>query len=384
MLRFLRAFFFLSTGTPGVRFRKYDKPTQATFKQLFDSVAFMKESSDTSSTTQQGLVKTAQDVDAISRNSTSDADMFSKGLKPHMLPNVFSNPATPSTAITVTTATNATGRTGGTGKDFYIQNTLAIVSTSPEIVVIQPAPGESASIAFNGTALDLGKVLVNALDPTASYLEDAIETDTTCRLGIVANGTNEKLKFTIKDKLYEMSIFGGTNLQFAAAFPANIGTGCWDGWVLADGGVYVDSGGNNIVVANMAGYFPVGLASPGNYTTLQSHADATAASGADTVTLTTPQIPVHNHGVGTLATASDGIHTHDVQIKYQINSPSSGDPNDYNVLECDQLSNLCTVTTDNSTAHTHAVSGSTANAGTGNAHENRPPFTIVAYVVYIG
>lgn len=384
MNRYLRNFFFLVTGTPGVRFRKYDKPTQATYQQLFDSVAFMKESSDSATTTQQGLGKIAQDTDAINRNSTPDADAFTKILKPHMLPNVLANPSTPGTGIAVTTANNATGRTGGTGKDFYIQNTMGITSSSPEIVVTQPAPGEDAVISFNSTGLPLGKVMVNASDPTPSYLEDAIETDNTCRVKIQANGTNEKLQINYRDKVGECTMYAGTNVMFATDFPANIGTGCWAGWVLADGGVYNNSAGSPVTVPDLGGYMPVGYISAGLYPTLRSHTDNTAASGANSVTLTTPQIPVHNHGVGTLATSSDGAHTHGLQIKYHINSPSSGDPNDYNALECDQLSNLCSLTTQSDGTHTHPITGSTANAGSGNAHENRPPFTVVAFVYYIG
>lgn len=384
MNRFLRGFFFLVTGNPGVRFRKYDKPTQATYQQLFDSVAFMKESADSATTLQQGLGKIAQDSDAINRNSTPDADAFTKIVKPHMLPNVLVNPATPGTALTVTTANNTTGRTGGSGKDFYIQNTMEVTSTSPEIVVTQGNPGEDVVLSFNPGTLDLGKVLVNASDPTASYLEDAVETDTPCLLEITPNGTNEKLKFNLKVRVGDLRMYAGTNIMFAADFPANIGTGCWAGYVLADGGTYTDSNGNLVAVPDMTGYFPVGYQNPGNYTTLRSHTDATAASGADSVALITAELPVHNHSAGTLATASDGAHTHSVSIKYHINSPSSGDPNDYNALECDQLSNLCNLNTASDGTHTHTISGSTGNAGSGTAHENRPPFTVVAFVYAIG
>ena len=385
--RYLRNFFFLVTGNPGVRFRKYDKPTQSTFVQLFDSVGFIKEKDDTATTSAQGFTKLAIDSNAISRNSTVDADGFSKVVQPHQLPNVFKNPSFPNTAIDVISANNSTGRTGGTGKDFYIKNTLAVTSTSPELVVTQTNPGENVSLALNTALLGAGKVYVNALDPTISYLEDAVESGNTCRLTIAPNGTNEKLKFTVKDKLLEMTIFAGNNAQFNTYFPGNQGLigSCWEGWVLANGGTYLDSSGSPVTVVDMSGYFAVGYQSPGNYIALQSHVDAASASGANSVSLTIPQLPAHDHTAGTLVNSASGAHTHNVTHQYDAATENGGGPGStMNGLECGQTGSTCNFVTDSAPTHTHTISGNTGVTGTGSAHENRPPFTIVAYVVYIG
>lgn len=384
--RFLRNFFFLVTGNPGVRFRKYDKPTQATFQQLFDSVGFLKEKDDTSTTSTQGFVKLALDTNAISRDSSVDADQFSKVVQPHQLPNVFKNPATPNTAITVSSANNTTGRTGGTGKDFYVQNTMSVTSSSPAIVATQTNPGENVVLSLNTTGLDLGKVLVNVSDPTASYLEDAVESGNTCRLDIAANVTNEKLTLTVKDKILEMTMFAGSNIQFSTYFPANQGLAgsCWEGWVLANGGTYTNSSGSPVTVLDMGGYFPVGYKSPGNYPTLQAHVDSGAAAGAETVALTIPNLPVHDHTSGTLVTAASGAHSHTVTHQYDSNAENGGSGSTMNGLECGQVGSTCDVTTSVSSTHTHTISGNTGTTGSGTAHENRPPFTVVAYVVYIG
>lgn len=50
----------------GVRFRKRDKPTQETMKDLCDSVTFKEEPGDKATTTQQGLVRTVSDANAKS------------------------------------------------------------------------------------------------------------------------------------------------------------------------------------------------------------------------------------------------------------------------------------------------------------------------------
>jgi len=95
-------------------------------------------------------------------------------------------------------------------------------------------------------------------------------------------------------------------------------------------------------------------------------------SDTDSVTLETANLPAHAHAAGTLATASDGAHTHTIgfagggsgsvpQQPYQV----SADPaQDYS-------------TTSSSGAHTHAMSGSTANAGSGTA------FTVDTVPAYI-
>ena len=387
-IRFLRSFFFLITGTPGFRFRKYDKPTQATFKQLFDSAGFIKEKDDTANTVDQGFVKKAQDTASIARNTTADVDGFTKTVLPHQLPNVFANPLTPLTSIAVTSANNVTGRTGGTGKDFYIENTLAVTSISPSIIVTQGAPGEDVTLDLSTASFDFGKVKVNALDPTATYLDSAVESYNTCRLEINTIVSNEKLSFKTKDKLYEMTMYAGTNVQFALDFPANQGAvgGCWEGWVKADGGTYLNSSSVAVTVINMPGTFPVAWGTA-LYPTIGNQVDSAALAGANNIALSTPELPPHLHTNGSLVNTADGSHTHNFQIKYDAAVEAGGSGTTTNGLVASQtLPDLHTMTTLSSDplTHTHTISGSTGLTGSGTAHENRPPFTVVGYVTYIG
>lgn len=101
--------------------------------------------------------------------------------------------------------------------------------------------------------------------------------------------------------------------------------------------------------------------------------------GADTVTLAEAQLPAHGHAAGALAAASGGGHSHAYfQGASHAVVPSSG-----TVTRGYLNGNATEVTrqTDVQGAHTHGISGSTASAGGGQAHENRPPYLALAYIM---
>jgi len=125
-----------------------------------------------------------------------------------------------------------------------------------------------------------------------------------------------------------------------------------------------------------------------------------ATGGADTVTLTTAQIPghthtgpSHTHGSGTLSTGSNGSHIHNditrrtrAEVTHGHTTTKTGvaaPPTDHTGND--------TINTGSAGSHTHSISGSTASAGTGNtgstggggSHENRPPYYALAYVMRI-
>ena len=101
-----------------------------------------------------------------------------------------------------------------------------------------------------------------------------------------------------------------------------------------------------------------------------------STGGADSVTLTTAQIPSHSHGSGTLTTSTDGSHTHVIK-------PSLGYLGRAGTGAEDMLKYYSGTTTSTETggAHSHSISGTTSNAGNGNSHENRPPYYALAYIM---
>lgn len=385
--RQFRNFFFLATGTPGVRFLKYDKPTEQTFRQLFDSVGFLKEKDDTATTSTQGFTKLSSDTAAQNRDSTPGADFFALSVRPHQLPNCLVDPAFPLNALSITPVNQATGRTGGTGKDFIFKNTLTVTAPGPNnpIVVTQANPGENVSLTFNfaNLGLLLGQVLVNNLDPTPSYLQQAISSLSPCRLDIAPDPTNDVLEFEVKDKIGEVTMYHGTNLQFTVDFPGNIGIGCWLGWVVCDGSSYPNSQSVMVATPDMRGKFPVGYDAI-TYPIIGANTDNLAQSGANSVALGVANLPPHVHEAGTLVTGLAGAHNHPVDLGFGIISLAGTGTN---VAICDNASGCGAIATTDGD-HVHAITGQTGDGSTtgltGSAHENRPPFTVLVFVKYIG
>ena len=125
-------------------------------------------------------------------------------------------------------------------------------------------------------------------------------------------------------------------------------------------------------VAWGSGRVPVGInTSDSNFNTVEK------TGGASTVALTTAQMPSHSHAKGTLATASAGAHTHNIQ-----NQKAAWGTNSGNRVLIDATSGYTAVTNKTTTsggAHTHTISGSTAASGSGSAHTNLQPY-IVCYM----
>ena len=98
--------------------------------------------------------------------------------------------------------------------------------------------------------------------------------------------------------------------------------------------------------------------------------------GADTVTLTTANLPTHSHGVGSLATNNTGAHTHKTSSsntygngKYTFTYDIGAGPDEWNLV------------TESAGAHTHTISGSTASTGSGSAVTITNPYIMLHYII---
>ena len=107
-----------------------------------------------------------------------------------------------------------------------------------------------------------------------------------------------------------------------------------------------------------------------------------ATGGAASVTLTTTEMPSHTHGhnfSGTAATA--GAHTHN----YSSRALDRGKPGTSGVrVWSEDNGDSSTTTSAGSHSHTITLSGSISNEGLGAAHENRPPYYALAYIMRTG
>lgn len=120
-------------------------------------------------------------------------------------------------------------------------------------------------------------------------------------------------------------------------------------------------------VAWGSGRVPVGVdASDTNFSTVEK------TGGASTVTLTTAQMPSHSHAKGTLAADSGGAHKHNLNFT----KAAWGVDGVSNKVLADSTSYtaLTNKTTASGGSHGHTISGSTAAAGSGNAHSNLQPY----------
>ena len=102
-----------------------------------------------------------------------------------------------------------------------------------------------------------------------------------------------------------------------------------------------------------------------------------AVGGSETHTLSTSELPAHSHSAGTLAADSSGAHTHTYQYTYSLGNAISGGSG-YNMW------GESTTSTSSNGAHTHTISGSTATAGSGSAHNNVQPTIILNVCIYAG
>lgn len=138
------------------------------------------------------------------------------------------------------------------------------------------------------------------------------------------------------------------------------------GWVLCDG---------NNGTPNLKGRFVVGAGN--NYS-------VNTTGGANSVTLTTNQMPSHNH---TGTTNSNGAHTHKVVraegdddgYKSLAWKSSDGNYEEYDLYGHSNNANWGKTNSVGSHSHTLTMN----NTGGGQAHENRPPFYALAFIMRI-
>lgn len=102
-----------------------------------------------------------------------------------------------------------------------------------------------------------------------------------------------------------------------------------------------------------------------------------STGGVNAVALTVENLPSHSHGLGTLNAGSSGAHNHTYRrysiLRDRSSHSSSG-----------VWRRTRGASTSSSGAHSHGSSGSTALTGNGEAHENRPPYYALFFIMATG
>lgn len=169
------------------------------------------------------------------------------------------------------------------------------------------------------------------------------------------------------------------------------------GWALCDGKWYdpkdnsdkgTQSNDRTIQTPDLSGRFIVSYDSV-NYPTMNE------TGGAETVTLTTSQIPAHTHSPGTLGgTAESSLHNHSFVATLNNNNGSTGNPalpqrteaephggNALTFYTGSDPTSSAVGSTDGSHIHSLNITGSTASTGGSDPHENRPPYYVLAFIM---
>jgi microcystin-dependent protein len=163
------------------------------------------------------------------------------------------------------------------------------------------------------------------------------------------------------------------------------------GWVLCDGsllsttgtyaalyaviGTTYGSGSGTFAVPNLKGKIPVGVnTSDASFNLLGE------TGGEKTHTIATAELPVHNHGVGTLTTASGGSHTHSYTAPND--SPTGSKVSPDGCASCVPITPRTTSgITGSGGSHSHTMSGNTADTGSGTAMNVLQPYIALYYII---
>ena len=207
--------------------------------------------------------------------------------------------------------------------------------------------------------------------PTVGGNQDAwgsLLNDNWTALDTLLGGTNVT-EFAILDgatvTTAELNLLSGKTAQ--DFFPSG-GIIMWSGSIAnVPSGWYLCDGNNG--TPNLTGKFIV-------------HADADSGGtyapgdtgGADTVALSEAEMPAHTHTFsGT--TNTTGAHTHTVVTLGLSSAVRQSEVSPGGILD------PYTNTTSSAGNHSHTFSGTTSSTGSGSAHENRPPYYALAYIM---
>ena len=94
-----------------------------------------------------------------------------------------------------------------------------------------------------------------------------------------------------------------------------------------------------------------------------------STGGTENVTLTTNQIPSHSHGAGTYVAASAGSHSHGISLRY-----SDGPTQSIIAAQRSRGTSTASMSSGSAGSHSHGITGNTGSRGSGQAHNNLPPY----------
>ena len=207
----------------------------------------------------------------------------------------------------------------------------------------------------------------------------------------VLNTTSQNLSGAVNEVKSDLELHKADNIHVPKGLISmwyGLLTNIPDGWTLCDGqngtpdlrDRFIVGAGNEYEIGDIGGEKEVTL-------TEEQIPNHSHGSG----TLSTSSAGSHSHGSGTLSTNSTGSHTHTYYMRPTSSfvKVSSGDganvrPNSNTSTDTSSAgshSHSISGSTSSSGSHNHSISGSTANTGGDEAHENRPPYFALAFIM---
>lgn len=197
------------------------------------------------------------------------------------------------------------------------------------------------------------KIIIQETTEDAEYEDGELKPTYNTRVAKFGTGTGQ-IEWNLFKRMYPQT--SALFIDEVRMYAGNLNN-LPEGWFLCNGQ-------NN--TADLRGQFIVGY-DPANsdYNTIGKK------GGQKEVTLTESQIPAHKH---TGTTSTNGSHTHNAPAE----GSSSGSDVHFNVHAYDRKDGQ----TNSAGNHNHTLNIN--NAGGGQAHENRPPFYVLAYIQFKG
>lgn len=381
----LKSYFFVNTKVGykrGSRFREDDRPNEQTFRDLIESVPFKKEVSDQAQ------------LDSSSGSLEEKAGLVVLA-----------------TGNQIKAFTNPTGRSAVATPE----NMTELADASQTVSIVAYGGTSDFTGAVIDTGLDSGTTVRNKYLPTlATGFIDALNTALTSILNRINTVSNNLSGYIISNDAALVSLDSRVSVLEAASagFSLPIG-GTYQSIVLTADGKYT-SGGQEYMSADgraisrttystlfaMVGTaygigdgtttfnipnFQNSFLRNGSLTPVGLEGYASAAGGADSVTLNSNHLPQHQHSMlaanGATVAVSGGSHSHNVARPVKVD-PTSGSNGGYQ-YKTDCASTDIFVT--NTNTHTHPASEFSGNTGNNSTTATAVP-TIPAYkqiVTYI-
>ena len=200
---------------------------------------------------------------------------------------------------------------------------------------------------------------------------NASSTDATHYLAFVGSTSGNNpvridtgLTYNPSSNILTVGTISATNIQGTLAAGGAIPSGgiiLWSGAADAIPSGFVLCDGNNST-PDLRNRFVVGAGTGSSYSV-----DDTG--GAASVTLATANLPSHSHTVS--GTTNNDTHNHTIQSSSSIGGGTR-------VTSQNDTGNTATTSSD---THSHSFSATTSNVGSGTAHENRPPYYALCYIM---